>query len=229
MTLLASEEAREGPPQPPSKRIENRITSIVRVRFPAVARPSAQLRWQRTLQSGSSALTCPKQSSNSARLSLEVGYPNQFNLGSGRDRRVWRSLSDSVDHHPPYGGVMAPRKRDALRLPIHQNQASAIPRPLLELYNRASLFLDKSSTHQDHYWAVGIHKAIHASFPDCGETHTATTQNPGRSCCQVSPHCHRNAGAVSENQAPIKQRKQPHNRDTSGQVKNEEIPKVSRA
>jgi len=123
---------------------------------------------------------------------------------------------------------MTPRKKDVMRLPRRREQASAIPRPLLELYNRASLFLDKSSTHQDHYWAVGIHKAIHASFPDCGETHTATTQNPGRSCCQVSPHCHRNAGAVSENQAPINQRKQPHNPDTSGQMKNEDIAQVSR-
>lgn len=64
--------------------------------------------------------------------------------------------------------------------------ASVVPGPLLELYNRASLFLDKQSAVHDHYWAVGIHKAIHASFPECGETHTATTDNPGRSSCQVS-------------------------------------------
>jgi hypothetical protein len=87
---------------------------------------------------------------------------------------------------------MALRKQDVVRLPIDCDQASVIPRPLLELYNRASLFLDKKSTHQDHYWAVGIHKAIHASFPDCGGTHTATTTNPltqakGSSSCQVSP------------------------------------------
>lgn len=86
---------------------------------------------------------------------------------------------------------MAPRKQDVVNLPILHNQASAIPRPLLELYNRASLFLDKVSTHQDHYWAVGIHKAIHASYPECGETHTATTETPGTKkrspSCQVSP------------------------------------------
>jgi hypothetical protein len=42
------------------------------------------------------------------------------------------------------------------------------------------MFLDKKSTHQDHYWAVEIHKAIHASFPECGETHAAMTKPPGR-------------------------------------------------
>jgi hypothetical protein len=47
-----------------------------------------------------------------------------------------------------------------------------IPRPLLELYNRASLFLDKQSSVHDHYWAVGIHKAIHKAFPECGEIET---------------------------------------------------------
>jgi len=84
---------------------------------------------------------------------------------------------------------MAPRKQDTVGPPLC-DQASVIPRPLLKLYDRASLFLDKKSTHQDHYWAVGIHKAIHASFPECGETHTATTNIPGTkrsSTCQVSP------------------------------------------
>lgn len=82
---------------------------------------------------------------------------------------------------------MALRKQDVVRIPLRREEASVIPTPLLELYNRASLFLDKGSTHQDHYWAVGIHKAIHASFPECGETHAATTKTPGRSSCQVSP------------------------------------------
>ena len=85
---------------------------------------------------------------------------------------------------------MAIRKQAAVRLPILRDEATAIPRPLLDLYNRASLFLDKQSTHQDHYWAVGIHKAMHASFPECGETHAATTKIPGTersSSCQVSP------------------------------------------
>ena len=85
---------------------------------------------------------------------------------------------------------MAPRKQDVVSLPILCDEVPVVPRPLLELYNRASLFLDKDSTHQDHYWAVGIHKAIHASFPECGETHTATTKKPGTkrsSSCQVSP------------------------------------------
>jgi hypothetical protein len=115
---------------------------------------------------------------------------------------------------------MAPRKQDALRLPILHDQGSAIPRPLLELYNRASMFLDKKSTHQDHYWAVGIHKAIHASFPECGETHTAMTKNPGRLSCQVSPQLHRTAGTESGKQAPLKQRKPPQDRDTRMRVKN---------
>ncbi len=86
--------------------------------------------------------------------------------------------------------VRAPLPREHLRPANTQsrdNEASSLPKPLLDLYNRASMFLDKKSTHQDHYWAVGIHKAIHASFPECGETHTATTKNPGRSACQVSP------------------------------------------
>ena len=84
---------------------------------------------------------------------------------------------------------MTRRKQDTVGTPLC-DKASVIPRPLLELYNRAALFLDKESTHQDHYWAVGIHKAIHASFPECGETHTATTNIPGTkssSICQVSP------------------------------------------
>jgi hypothetical protein len=81
---------------------------------------------------------------------------------------------------------MPRRKRDVVRPPLCK-QASIVPPPLQELYNRASLFLDKQSTHQDHYWAVGIHKAIHASFPKCWETHTAATRLPGRSStCQVS-------------------------------------------
>jgi hypothetical protein len=84
---------------------------------------------------------------------------------------------------------MALRKQDVVRLPIRREEASVIPRPLLELYNRASLFLDKDSTHQDHYWAVGIHKAIHKAYPECGGTHAATANIPGtdRSSCQVSP------------------------------------------
>jgi hypothetical protein len=86
---------------------------------------------------------------------------------------------------------MALRKQDVVTLPIRRDEAAAvIPRPLLELYNRASLFLDKDSTHQDHYWAVGIHKAIHKAFPDCGEIHAATIKTPGTersSSCQVSP------------------------------------------
>ncbi len=85
---------------------------------------------------------------------------------------------------------MALRKQDIVRLPIRRDEASVIPAPLLELYNRASLFLDKDSTHQDHYWAVGIHKAIHKAFPECGEIDTAATNKPGTkrsSSCQVSP------------------------------------------
>ncbi len=85
---------------------------------------------------------------------------------------------------------MALRKQDVVSLPSRRKEASVIPGPLLDLYNRASLFLDKGSTHQDHYWAVGIHKAIHKAFPDCGEIHTATTNKPGTkrsSSCQVSP------------------------------------------
>ena len=86
---------------------------------------------------------------------------------------------------------MALRKQDVVRIPVRSNDASVIPQPLLELYNRASVFLDKDSTHQDHYWAVGIHKAIHKAFPDCGENHAVTTNIPGRkqrsSSCQVSP------------------------------------------
>jgi len=46
-----------------------------------------------------------------------------------------------------------------------------IPKPLQKLYDRASLFLDKDSTHQDHYWAVGIHKALHEVYG--GEIQTA--------------------------------------------------------
>jgi hypothetical protein len=68
-----------------------------------------------------------------------------------------------------------------------------LPKPLQKLYDKASLFLDKDSAHQDHYWAVGIHKAIHQAFPDFGGTHAATTvgKNPGTkavSSCQVSPN-----------------------------------------
>ena len=68
-----------------------------------------------------------------------------------------------------------------------------LPKPLQKLYDKASLFLDKDSTHQDHYWAVGIHKAIHQAFPDFGGTHAATTvrKQPGTkrmSSCQVSPN-----------------------------------------
>jgi hypothetical protein len=98
---------------------------------------------------------------------------------------------------------MALRKQDVVRLQILRDQAVVLPRPLLELYNRASLFLDKKSTHQDHYWAVGIHKAIHASFPECGGTHTATTTNPltqakGSSSCQVSPHDYRTRNHICD-------------------------------
>ncbi len=82
---------------------------------------------------------------------------------------------------------MARRKKATAR-PPPRDCALVIPEPLLELYNRASLFLDKKSTHQDHYWAVGIHKAIHASFPECGETHADMTKPPGRlSGSKVSP------------------------------------------
>ena len=100
--------------------------------------------------------------------------------------------SDSVDQHPSFfGGVMSPRKQHVDRFPIIPDQASVIPRPLLELYNRASLFLDKQSAVYDHYWAVGIHKAIHASFPECGETHTTARTKKQKPtigpCCQVSP------------------------------------------
>ena len=88
---------------------------------------------------------------------------------------------------------MAIRKQDVVRLPIRREEALVIPQPLLDLYNRASLFLDKDSTHQDHYWAVGIHKAIHKAYPECGGTHTAPainaahTQGNGRRARQVSP------------------------------------------
>lgn len=89
---------------------------------------------------------------------------------------------------------MALRKQNVVRLPIRRDEASVLPRPLLELYNRASLFLDKDSTHQDHYWAVGIHKAIHKAFPECGGIHTAPaktkaahTQGDGRPARQVPP------------------------------------------
>jgi hypothetical protein len=109
---------------------------------------------------------------------------------------------------PFFGGVMAPRRQDVDRLPIIPDQASVIPRPLLELYNRAFLFLDKKSAVYDHYWAVGIHKAIHASFPECGETHTARTkkQKPTiGSSCQVSPQIARTLGK-REQRSTIKQR-----------------------
>lgn len=54
---------------------------------------------------------------------------------------------------------------------------AVLPKPLQKLYDRAALFLDKDSTHQDHYWAVGIHKAIHAAFPEFGGSHTAPTKS----------------------------------------------------
>ena len=101
---------------------------------------------------------------------------------------------------------MALRKQDVVRLPVRE-EASVIPQPLLDLYNRASLFLDKNSTHQDHYWAVGIHKAIHKAFPDCGETHVATAKKPGThdwSSCQVSPQITRPRS--QEPQSTIKHR-----------------------
>lgn len=86
---------------------------------------------------------------------------------------------------------MARRKRHVVPLPVEHNEASPIPAPLLELYNKASLFLDKQSAVHDHYWAVGIHKAIHKAFPNCGGTHTVTTKKRSprttRSSCQVPP------------------------------------------
>jgi hypothetical protein len=100
---------------------------------------------------------------------------------------------------------MAPRKQDVVRPPLG-NQALVVPQPLLELYDRASLFLDKQSAVHDRYWAVGIHKAIHASFPECGETHTATTKPPGRSSsCQVSPQISQTP-RKQETQSTIKHR-----------------------
>jgi len=35
-----------------------------------------------------------------------------------------------------------------------------MPEPLLKLYKKAQLFLDSESSVSDHYWAVGITKAI---------------------------------------------------------------------
>lgn len=125
---------------------------------------------------------------------------------------------------------MAPRKQDVDRLLIIPDQASVIPRPLLELYNRASLFLDKQSAVYDHYWAVGIHKAIRASFPECGETHTARTkkQEPtiGPSC-QVSPQIARTLrkrgqrSTMSATQA----KKNANAKSAHLRVKNEDISK----
>src|SRR5580765_5940049 len=60
---------------------------------------------------------------------------------------------------------MALRKQDVVRVSIDEDEASLLPRPLLDLYNKAALFLDEQSAVHDHYWAVGIHKAIHKAFP----------------------------------------------------------------
>ena len=45
------------------------------------------------------------------------------------------------------------------------NVSNNIPKPLADLYKRALLFLDRNSTVQDHYWAVGIIKAITKAYP----------------------------------------------------------------
>ena len=45
------------------------------------------------------------------------------------------------------------------------NGSNNIPKPLADLYKRALLFLDDNSTVQDHYWAVGIIKAITKAYP----------------------------------------------------------------
>jgi hypothetical protein len=45
------------------------------------------------------------------------------------------------------------------------NGSNNIPKPLADLYKRALLFLDRNSTVQDHYWAVGIIKAITKAYP----------------------------------------------------------------
>ena len=59
---------------------------------------------------------------------------------------------------------MALRKQDAVVM-YRAVEAEIIPTPILELYRRAALFLDKQSAVHDHYWAVGIHKAVHQAFP----------------------------------------------------------------
>jgi hypothetical protein len=64
---------------------------------------------------------------------------------------------------------MALRKQDVVRVSKHDDEASLLPRPLLDLYNKAASFLDKQSAVYDHYWAVGIHKAIHKAFPEFAE------------------------------------------------------------
>lgn len=64
---------------------------------------------------------------------------------------------------------MALRKQDAMRATMHEDEALLLPRPLLELYNKAAVFLDKQSAVHDQYWAVGIHKAIHKAFPEFAE------------------------------------------------------------
>ncbi len=51
---------------------------------------------------------------------------------------------------------------------------AVLPKPLQKLYDNALLFLDEDSTHQDHYWATGIVRAIRQVYPDCGGSHTAT-------------------------------------------------------
>ena len=45
------------------------------------------------------------------------------------------------------------------------NGSNNIPKPLADLYKRALLFLDSDSSVQDHYWAVGIIKAITKAYP----------------------------------------------------------------
>lgn len=64
---------------------------------------------------------------------------------------------------------MALRKQDVVRVSIAEEEASLLPKPLLDLYNKAARFLDSRSAVHDHYWAVGIHKAIHKAFPEFAE------------------------------------------------------------
>jgi hypothetical protein len=64
---------------------------------------------------------------------------------------------------------MALRKQDAVRATMHDDEALLLPNPLLELYNKAAVFLDNQSAVHDQYWAVGIHKAIHKAFPEFAE------------------------------------------------------------